>query len=856
MRHTSSTTASSGAAVNLEVDNPAPVISSLSATTAFAGSGSLVVTVVGTGFLPSTTIDVNGSARTTTYINATEVSAALPLTDFAAAGTLSVTAVNAAPGGGTSAASTISVVNPAPVLQSLAPSVLDVGSTANATITVTGTGFVPSSTVSVSGSSRATTYVSGTSLTFTATVADQATVGSLPVAVTNPAPGGGTSSTVNLNVITPPPTPVITVFYPTSLVVDSGPASLVVYGNGFQTTSVVQWNGASLPTTWAQFYNGVDIVNVLEATVPASDLTTAGTANITVNTPYANPAGSNVETYSIVNPPAPTLTSLSPTSGPINVASTETLLGTGFTSASTVTVNGQTVPSTYVSSTEIDATFPANQLATLGNSSVTVTTPAPGGGTSAALTFTTCVSIPNNSMVYNPANGLFYLSVPSSAGAPYGNSVVSIDPLTGSLGTPILVGSEPDQLAISSDGSILWVALDGASAVRQVDLSTGTAGTQFSLGGNGGMYQNPPKAYALAALPGSPNSVVVATQTPFTYEGTVAIFDSGVLRGTVTSSSINGIYYALLADGSKNEIYAGGPSYQTYTYDATGLKPLATGPSGFTYAANGTNEMQIAGGVLYTDYGRAFDAEFGSLLGTFYASGTTAATGPTVADTTLGLAFILDSSSSSYYGSNNQIQIFNLSNYASAGSSVIPIGAVNTSGTITSYASHLTRWGTNGLAYHSGAGFFSLRSNLVKNLASVNADLGVTLQTSGSSTTGSKATYTATITNNGPSDSTNIAFSSTIPSTSVLISATPSAGTCSVGAAVSCDLGGLANGASATVTIVVSPLSAGTATMTAQVSGSENDPTTSNASREFPRLCRGGSRRLTFPGVHPGNSIA
>jgi hypothetical protein len=51
-------------------------------------------------------------------------------------------------------------------------------------------------------------------------------------------------------------------------------------------------------------------------------------------------------------------------------------------------------------------------------------------------------------MVYNPANGLFYLSVPSAAGAPYGNTIVSIDPLTGKTGTPIPVGSEPNRLAI------------------------------------------------------------------------------------------------------------------------------------------------------------------------------------------------------------------------------------------------------------------------------------------------------------------------------------------------------------------------------------------------------------------------
>jgi len=64
-------------------------------------------------------------------------------------------------------------------------------------------------------------------------------------------------------------------------------------------------------------------------------------------------------------------------------------------------------------------------------------------------------------------------------------------------------------------------------AVRQVNLTTGTAGLQFSLGGNGGLYENPPTALALAALPGSPNSVVVATEIQDVYEGSIGIYDSG-----------------------------------------------------------------------------------------------------------------------------------------------------------------------------------------------------------------------------------------------------------------------------------------------------------------------------------------
>src|SRR6185437_12825886 len=142
---------------------------------------------------------------------------------------------------------------------------------------------------------------------------------------------------------------------------------------------------------------------------------------------------------------------------------------------------------------------------------------------------------------------------------------------------------------------------------------------------------------------------------------------------------------------------------------------------------------------------------------------------------------------------------------------VIPVGVPSSTGTGISTPSHLSRWGTNGLAFRNNLGVFSLRSNVVKDLSSVNADLSVTLQASGGTTTGSNTSYTATVTNNGPSNSTNIALTATPPSSGVLISATASAGTCSTGSVISCDLDGLGNGTSATVVFAVEQTSAGTA---------------------------------------------
>jgi hypothetical protein len=955
----------SGAAVNLEVTNPVPAIMQTIPATVMLGAVSPVVSVAGTGFVPTTVIDVNGSARTTIFVSATQVDVALAAADMAVTGSLSLTAVNATPGGGTSAAAAVAVNNPPPGGPiTISPSLVLTGTSTPTTVTVTGKNFLPASTVVLGGTNStlvnsptngvavATTYVSATQLTFQLSVAQQATTQQLEVWVVNPAPGGGSAAYGLLNILQQTPTPALTSVSPTQFYTGSNATTITIYGSDlfselnsgalFANYSSVLWNGTALTiqgygsnycsyciggtgstTTTVNSYATTPSVccEFITAAVPASLLATVGTATITVNSTTATPALSNAVTVTIANPPAPTLTSLypnsglansaatvalygtgftanstvllngasiatsyesstelmvtipassiatpgvvnlavttpapgggtsaalpftaynppaptltslSPNAGPINTAAAVTLYGTGFTASSTVAMNGMNITATFVSSTELTVAISASSVTLPGNLNFTVTTPAPGGGTTASLPYTAYIGIPNNSMVYNPVNGLFYVSVPSSAGAPYGNSVVSVDPETGALGTPIPVGSDPDQMAISSDGTILWVGLDGASAVRQVNLTTGTAGLQFSLGANGGVYDSPPTALALAALPGSPNSVVVATEVLDIYEGTIGIYDSGVLRGSSASGGVTNTFYALLTNGSKNEIYAGGSTYNTFTYSASGLTALATVSTGNTYASSTSKEMQIAGGVLYTDSGQAFDAESGGLLGTFYLTGTTAAQGPTVADTTLGLVFVLDDSQSYSYGSYNQIQSFNLTNYTSTGSAVISVGVPGvTNYTASSYPSHLTRWGTNGLAFRDSLGVFSLRSNLVKDLSAVNADLGVTLTASGGATTGTNTTYKATVTDAGPSASTNVALTAQLPANDVLISVTPSSGTCSVSSGVSCDLGGLANRATATVTIVVMQTAAGSATATVQVSGSENDPNTANNS--------------------------
>ncbi|MCI0530279.1 MAG: DUF11 domain-containing protein, partial [Nitrospira sp.] len=93
---------------------------------------------------------------------------------------------------------------------------------------------------------------------------------------------------------------------------------------------------------------------------------------------------------------------------------------------------------------------------------------------------------------------------------------------------------------------------------------------------------------------------------------------------------------------------------------------------------------------------------------------------------------------------------------------------------------------------------------------------------------GQNLTYTITVTNNGPAAATGVTVTDTLPAGVTFVSATPSQGTCSGTSTITCALGTLTNGASATITIVVTANTAGTMTNTASVTGNQSDPNTSN----------------------------
>ena len=192
-------------------NSPVPVLTGISPVSALAGTQGLILELTGDGFIPNSRVRWNGVDRPTTFVSSTRLTAAISATDLAKAGTRTVTVFNPAPGGGTTAGQTFTIIpvtNPVPVLSGISPDEASEGGEAF-TLTVTGSGLIPTSKVRWNGADRPTTYVSSTKVTASIPASDIATSGTRTVTVFNPAPGGGTSSGKTFTVLSvmPPPPP-------------------------------------------------------------------------------------------------------------------------------------------------------------------------------------------------------------------------------------------------------------------------------------------------------------------------------------------------------------------------------------------------------------------------------------------------------------------------------------------------------------------------------------------------------------------------------------------------------------------------------------------------------------------------
>lgn len=163
------------------------------------------------------------------------------------------------------------------------------------------------------------------------------------------------------------------------------------------------------------------------------------------------------DTGPIAGAGAPVLSSIYPATTYAGAsAQTMTLVGSGFSSGATVTVNGISRPATVVSETHATAELTTAELATAGTWSVTVTNPAPGGGTSGGRTLTlTSLSFGDTA-----------ISTPDWTAATHGK--LKADALTANLGK-VFDTSQVQRLDITVDAAN-WAVMQSNLARLKAEL--------------------------------------------------------------------------------------------------------------------------------------------------------------------------------------------------------------------------------------------------------------------------------------------------------------------------------------------------------------------------------------------------
>ena len=444
-----------------------PTITSLAPPTG-PDTGGTVVTITGTGLDTATSVTIGGAVVTPTTATATSLTFTTPAH---AAGGVNVV-VNAPQGD--SGPLPFTYLPTATTLTGLTPpSGPETGGT---TVTITGTGFTDATGATFAGiPGTGFTVVSDTE----ATVVTPAHVpGSVPVVVSNPN-GAGTGLTY-LYVAAPS---VATSLAPTSGP-ESGGTTITITGSGFTGATGVTVDG--LPATGFTVVNDTTITAV---TPPHA----AGAVPVVVS----DPDGDSPPLTFTYTAQAATLSSLSPTSGPIAGGTLVTITGAGFIGATSATFDG--IPGTgftVVSPTSITVVSPPHAV---GGAPVVVHDPA---GDSAPQTFTyfdSPATISGLAPTSGPETGGTSVTITgtgllSSSGATFGGvagtDYTVVNDTTATVTTPAHIPAAVPVVVLDGAGNgtgLTFQFLPVASDATSLSPTSGpvTGGTVVTITGSG-----------------------------------------------------------------------------------------------------------------------------------------------------------------------------------------------------------------------------------------------------------------------------------------------------------------------------------------------------------------------------------
>ncbi len=577
-----------------------------------------------------------------------------------------------------------------PQILSLNPGIVIAGNP-GVELHVLGAHFTDSAVVEFSGRAMATSFVSPSELQVSLSAQDLEDPGNKDVQVRN---GSGAQSNV-LQLPISSPVPQITSIATIQNGSGSQSVTLRVFGQNLLRSSIVKFDGVALTT---QKISGTE----LQATLPAAAFANAGVYQVTVLNPPTPGGLSNSVPLEIVSQPL-TLTGLHSLGATAGFGGyVLSVYGTGFTPFSVARWNGNDRPTAYLSGHRLDVDIPATDVASVGTGSITVATPNVGTSNSKAIavrappapsvTSILTLDIPATFLVYDKFSNRFYASIPDTAPANASN-VVAIDPATGAIVGSVALGKDPGVMALSTDGTALWVSVDGAGQIRRVDLPSLTPSTTIAFAGM--------RAEEIKVKPGQPGAIAVEKRTlGVTTGGGTEMFVDGNLLPSAPQAYHSNTTFAFNEMGTLLYGFNGLSS-------EFGFHTLEVHPDGLveTNSASGLIDafnvrLEYAGGRVYTTDGGVIDPERDIRLG--------AVSLPlplfemaVYADADLGRIFWITS---------NNVNVFDMNTLKTLGGFSVP-------GTV--YQEHpsvdmlrLVRWGTDGLAFRDGKRIFIFRTSM------------------------------------------------------------------------------------------------------------------------------------------------
>jgi hypothetical protein len=293
------------------------------------------------------------------------------------------------------------------------------------------------------------------------------------------------------------------------------------------------------------------------------------------------------------------------------------------------------------------------------------------------------VNLASRDLVYSPLNDTVYATVPNSSPT-NPNSLMPINPSTGTLGAAIPIGFDPRDVVISSDGTTIHTVFGGNRGVQPFNVPGQSLGSPFVIPGG-------PQVKEMHSIPGRPNAVLIATHDPgFSPPATgTQVWENGVeLPDHVGQGLGTGGPDIVAVDptnGSRGYGYqntVSGYTHWSMTIDANGVHTDA-GPT-LQNVMNGFNigRIELLGNRLFNSRGEVYSISPAFQSGAFLGGENF------VIDVPRNRLFSITSS-----GSSHTIRSYLLSTLQLQGSDTV-------SG-IAGTTSSLTRFGTNGLAFRT-----------------------------------------------------------------------------------------------------------------------------------------------------------